>query len=117
MKYIPKAKLEAYLQVMSPLDSIHHVGHAAPSALFFQNGRRDKNILEHEAEALHQAASEPKRIAWYDAGHALNGQACRDRVEWLREQLDLDPLSPALMKQLGQFKLKQMARPTRPPRR
>ncbi len=110
-KAIPKAKLEAYLEMMTALDSIYHVSHAAPSALFFQNGRSDKNVAEHEALALHQAATDPKRIAWYNAGHALNGEACRDRYDWLGEQLHLDPLSSTLMKQLGRFKLKQMARP------
>jgi dienelactone hydrolase len=113
-KAIPKAKLETYLEMMTALDSIYHVSHAAPSALFFQNGRLDKNVPEHEAEDLHQAASEPKRIAWYDAGHALNVQACRDRYDWLGEHLNLAPLSPALMKELGKFKLKQMVRPKQP---
>jgi len=113
-KDIPKTKLEVYLERMTALDSIHHIGHAAPSALFFQNGHRDKNVPEHEALALHQAATEPKRVAWYNASHALNVQACRDRYDWLGEQLDLAPLSPALVKELGKFKLKQMVRPKRP---
>ena len=113
-KAIPKAKLEAYLEMMTALDSIYHISHAAPSALFFQNGRGDKNVPEHEALALHQAATEPKWVAWYNAGHALNVQACLDRYDWLCEQLNLDALSPALIKELGKFKLKQMRRPNRP---
>lgn len=101
----------AYLENMATLDSIHYVNQAAPAALLFQNGRSDPNVSELEAEALYQAASEPKQMLWYDAGHALNGAACRDRFDWLRGQLNLTPLSPALMKELGKFKLKWMARP------
>lgn len=102
---------DAYLEKMAALDSIHYVNQAAPAALLFQNGRSDPNVPEHEAEALFQAASEPKQHLWYDTGHALNGAACRDRFVWLRSQLDLAPLSPVLMKELGKFKLKWMARP------
>ena len=36
------------------------------------------------------AASEPKRVLWYDTGHELNEpQALRDRYRWLAEQLSL----------------------------
>jgi dienelactone hydrolase len=109
-KTIPPAELEAYLEIMTALDSIQHISHAAPSALFFQNGRRDKNVPEQEAIALHRAANEPKQVAWYNAGHALNARAHRERFAWLREQLDLDPLSPELSKKLGQISLKSMSR-------
>jgi hypothetical protein len=93
------------------IDPIHHVGHAAPAFLLFQNGRLDKNAPEKDVMALFEAASEPKQMAWYDTGHHLNGRACQDRYEWMREQLRLGPLSPELMKELGKFKLKQMVRP------
>ena len=101
----------AYLEAMASLDSIHYINQATPAALLFQNGRNDRNVPEHEAEALYQAASDPKQHLWYNAGHALNGAACRDRFDWLRSQLDLISLSPPLMKELGTFKLKWMARP------
>jgi len=105
---LPKTKLDAYVGLMEELDALRHVGQAAPSALLFQNGRSDKSVPRPQATALHEAAGEPKHIAWYDAGHALNGPACLDRYEWLRARLDLAPLSPALAKRLSQFKLKQM---------
>jgi hypothetical protein len=96
------------MQIINP---VHHANHAAPSALLFQNGRFDKNAPENNVKALFEAASEPKQMAWYDAGHHLDGKACQDRYEWMREQLDLDPLPPELMKELGKFKLKQMVSP------
>lgn len=110
VKLASKEKIDAYVAMMTQLDSIEYVSHAAPSALFFQNGQQDKNVSERQATALHQAASEPKRIGWYAAGHALNAQACRDRFAWLREQLALEPLSPTQMQYLKQFNLKQMAK-------
>jgi hypothetical protein len=32
---------------------------------------------------------EPKRVGFYDAGHALDAAARRERVEWLAERLSL----------------------------
>ena len=47
--------------------------------------------------ARRQAAvvSEPKRFKLYDAPHALNAEARRDRIAFLTEQLDLKPLPAA----------------------
>jgi len=107
-KSLPKDKLDAYLEAMTIIDPIHHVGHAAPSALLFQNGRLDKNALEKDVMTLYENATEPKQMAWYNTGHHLDGKASQDRYEWMRRQLNLDALSPRLMKELGEFKLKQM---------
>ena len=41
-------------------------------------------------EELHRAASVPKTILWYDAGHGLNQQAVFDRLDWLHGQIGLD---------------------------
>lgn len=105
---VPEDQLNLFLDAMRVIDPIHHVANAAPSALLFQNGRFDKNAPEKNVEALFEAASEPKQMAWYDAGHHLDGKACQDRYEWMRQQLNLDPLPSDLMKELGRFKLKQM---------
>lgn len=47
-----------------------------------------------DAEALHEAAPEPKTIRWYDGGHALPPQALSDRHEWLHVRIGLDLLGP-----------------------
>ncbi len=107
---VPKDKLEVFLDAMKVIDPIHHVGHASPSALLFQNGRLDKNALEKNVMALYEEAREPKQMAWYDAGHPLDGKACQDRYLWMRKQLNLDLLPLELMQELGEFKLKQMVR-------
>jgi dienelactone hydrolase len=87
---IPEKMREAWLEAMAPIDSIHYVGHAAPSVLFFQNARYDSLVTEADALAYQAAGSEPKRIEWYDSGHGLPDQAFYDMVEWLAEQIDID---------------------------
>jgi hypothetical protein len=41
--------------------------------------------------------SEPKRFKLYEAPHALNAEARRDRVAFLIEQLKLKPVSAAVV--------------------
>ena len=41
--------------------------------------------------------SEPKQFKLYDARHALNAEARRDRIAFLSGQLKLKPLDPALI--------------------
>jgi len=44
---------------------------------------------EGDAQQFFEAASEPREIRWYDAGHFLNDQARQDRMAWLGERLEL----------------------------
>jgi cephalosporin-C deacetylase-like acetyl esterase len=72
------------------LDSINpglYVGHAAPSRLFFQDGLHDEVAPRGSLVALYQAASQPKQIRWYDAGHTLNAKAVDDQLAWLQKEL------------------------------
>ena len=87
---IPTGMRERWLEAMEPIDSIHYVGHAAPSALFFQNARYDSLVTEADALAYQAAGSEPKRIEWYDSGHGLPDEAYYDNVNWLAEQIGID---------------------------
>jgi pimeloyl-ACP methyl ester carboxylesterase len=70
-------------------DPAHFVGHSSPAAVFLQYGRQDKPISEKMARRDFERFGEPKRIAFYDAGHALNAEARRERVEWLAGRLSL----------------------------
>ena len=77
-------------EVAELLDSVNpglYVGHAAPSHLFFQDGLHDEVAPRRSLVALYQAASEPKRIRWYDAGHTLNAKAVDDQLAWLQSKL------------------------------
>jgi hypothetical protein len=75
---------------MEPIEPIHFVGHASPSALFFQNARYDNLVNESDALTYQTTGSEPKKVAWYDSGHGLPSQAYMDMVEWLAEQIGID---------------------------
>ena len=80
--------LEQYAQAMAPIDPLQYIGHAAPSRLFFQFGRKDEVFSAEQFERYAQAASEPRRVEWYDANHFLEGSPARqDRLEWLKAQL------------------------------
>lgn len=79
-----------WLEAMSPIEPIHYVRHASPSALFFQNARFDRSVTEADALAYQAAGSEPKQVKWYDSGHGLPLQAYIDMVDWLGEQIGID---------------------------
>jgi dienelactone hydrolase len=85
------ATRNAWLRAMTPIEPIRFIAHAAPTALLLQNGRFDNLVPAADAQALHEAAPQPKTIRWYDAGHGLNQQAFFDRLDWLHEQIGLDP--------------------------
>ena len=81
---------ERWLEAMEPIEPIYYVGHASPSALFFQNARYDRLVTEEDALAYQAAGSEPKKVEWYESGHGLPEQAFVDMVDWLAEQIGID---------------------------
>jgi predicted esterase len=81
---------ERWLEAMEPIEPIHYVGHASPSALFFQNARFDRSVTEEDALAYQAAGSEPQKVQWYESGHGLPEQAFVDMVAWLAEKIGID---------------------------
>jgi dienelactone hydrolase len=69
---------------MWPTEPLHFIGRAAPAALLFQNGLYDTFVPPHDALRFYAAASEPKRMMWYDAGHNLPWSFVRDAADWLQ---------------------------------
>ena len=48
-----------------------------------------------------EAASEPKKVLWYDTGHELNDvRALADRATWLAPKLGLKPIQPLLVRRI-----------------
>src|SRR6185312_4389502 len=68
----PKEQLDNYFKVITPLDAINYVPHSRPTPLLFQFARFEQYFNEAAMEQYAQAASDPKRVLWYDSGHALN---------------------------------------------
>jgi len=85
-------------------DPIHFVGRSAPAAVFLQFGRQDKPISEKMARRSYELFAEPKRIAFYDAGHALNAEARRDRIEWLVKRLSLKAVDKVALARIPDLK-------------
>ncbi len=89
--FVAPAEVDAYRKALEAVDPISYLPHAAPADLYFQFGKNDNFIDGDTANQIFEAASQPKKIDWYDAGHTLNDQAVMDRLAWLETQLDLKP--------------------------
>jgi hypothetical protein len=59
--------------------------------VFLQYAAQEKFLTPDRARQYAAIVSEPKRLKLYDAPHALNAEARRDRVAFLCEQLKLKP--------------------------
>jgi len=90
-------KFDAFMAKNAWLDPGKFVSHAAPATVFLQYASQEKFLTPERAHAYAALVSEPKRFKEYDAPHALNAEARRDRIAFLTEQLRLKPLDPKLI--------------------
>lgn len=88
-------KFEAFEAKYYWADHGKYVSHAAPAVVFLQYATQEKFLTPERARLYAAVVSEPKRFVLYDAPHALNAAARRDRIAFLTEQLKLKPLSAA----------------------
>ena len=85
-------KVDAYIAKYSYLDQGKYVSHAAPAVVFLQYGSQETFLNAERARLYAAVVSEPKQLKIYDAPHALNAEARRDRIAFLTEQLKLKSL-------------------------
>lgn len=85
-----------YAEGLAAVAPVNAVKHASGASLFFQYADADSYVSAAQAQALFDAAPEPKTTQTYESGHALqrNAQATQDRLNWLREQLGLSAPNP-----------------------
>ena len=88
-------KFDAFVAKYSWLDPGKFVSHAAPSVVFMQFATQEKFMTADIARQYAAIVSEPKRFNLYEAPHALNAEARRDRLAFLCEQLKVKPLTAA----------------------
>lgn len=74
-----------------PADPVRYVHKIAPRPVLFQNGRHDVLVAPAAAEALQNAAGEPKKITWYNSDHIgldedVVRQVLDEAMQWLLEQ-------------------------------
>lgn len=75
--------------VRTLVDPVRAVRRFAGRPILMVHGRHDRTITPDQAERLFAAASEPKRMVWYNGGHWLPDGAVRDAAAWLAAQLEL----------------------------
>jgi len=99
----PKEQLDKYFKTVVSLDAINYVPHAAPTPLLFQFARFERYFNEVSMQRYAKAASEPKQVLWYDAGHELNDlQPLIDRAKWPQRYIGFGPIAPILLRSLEQ---------------
>jgi fermentation-respiration switch protein FrsA (DUF1100 family) len=55
--------------LLAPIEPLDYVSLIAPRHTVIMNGRRDDRIPRESVQLLYEAAREPKRLIWLDAGH------------------------------------------------
>lgn len=91
-KQVGPEKFDAFIARYSYLDQGKYVSHAAPAVVFLQYATKEQFMTADYARAYEKIVSEPKRFKLYEAEHALNAAARKDRIAFLTEQLKLKPL-------------------------
>jgi dienelactone hydrolase len=84
-------KFDAFVAKSSWLDPGLFISHAAPAVVYLQYGGQEKFLTPERARKYAALVSDPKQLKIYDAPHALNAEARRDRINFLCEQLRLKP--------------------------
>jgi cephalosporin-C deacetylase-like acetyl esterase len=90
-------KVDAFVAKYDYLDQGKFVSHAAPAVVLLQFATQETFITPERARQYAAVVSEPKIFKLYDAPHALNAEARRDRIHFLIEQLKLTPVSEAVI--------------------
>jgi len=96
-------KFDAFTAKYSWLDPGKFVSRAAPAEVFLQYAAQEKFLTPDRARQYAAIVSEPKQLKIYDALHALNAEARRDRVAFLCQQLKLKPPAAKLVSRVPQL--------------
>ena len=71
-------------------DPVAHIPRLAPRPVLFVNASRDETIPRENAEALHEAARDPKEVLWFDCTHSeLPGAALKAMWRFLGNHLEV----------------------------
>src|ERR1700694_1656770 len=80
-------KFDAFTARYAWMDAGKYVSRAAPAAMFLQYASEEPFLNGDIAKKYFEIVSEPKKLKIYEAPHALNAEATRDRIAFLAEQL------------------------------
>ncbi len=87
VELMPPALREDGTRLLGDVDPLRWIRRARPARLLLQAGRADEIVPQPALERLAAAASRPKDVRWYDAGHGLGTPAMRERMDWLASVL------------------------------
>src|SRR5450759_1636411 len=105
------AKWDAFAAEHAWADPGPYVAHAAPATVFLQYATREDFLTPSRATEYAANVSEPKRFKLYEAPHALNAEARRERLAFLAEMLSVPPPDPAAIAAVP-----ELVQPPPPPR-
>jgi dienelactone hydrolase len=86
---MPDSERGAFIARLKPLDALEHLGKASPAPVYLQFGTKDFHVPKERADRIVSATGNPRKVDWYEAGHGLNADAIRDRMEWIKQQWKL----------------------------
>jgi dienelactone hydrolase len=92
---IGRAKWDPFVAAHAWADPGPWVAKAAPAKVFLQYATHEDFLTPARAKEYAANVSEPKRFKLYEAPHALNAEARRDRIAFLVEALAVPPPDPA----------------------
>jgi pimeloyl-ACP methyl ester carboxylesterase len=94
-------KLKKHVEILSVLDAIRYIPHAAPIPLLFQFARYERYFDQPAMDRYYAAASQPKEEREYSSGHDLNGPGViADRARWLAEKLRTPAMALVLTEEI-----------------
>ena len=80
---LSRATSEASERILGDVDPAKWVGSISPRPLLFVNGTRDTVIPKASAEALINAAKQPKPVIWDDVGHTVSPLKLMEIYGWI----------------------------------
>jgi cephalosporin-C deacetylase-like acetyl esterase len=96
-------KVDAFVNKYAWLDQGKYVAHAAPASVFLQYATKEDFLTPERAREYFAIISEPKVLKFYEAPHALNAEARRDRIAFLVKELNLKPPDPAAIARIPEL--------------
>lgn len=96
-------KFDAFFLKYDWLDEGKYVSHAAPATVFLQYATKEDFLTPAVAEEYYAIISKPKSLKFYDAPHALNSEALRDRIAFLVKELHLKAPDPAAVARIPEL--------------
>jgi cephalosporin-C deacetylase-like acetyl esterase len=102
-KQIGAEKFDAFIAKYAWLDQGKYVAHAAPATVLLQFATQEDFLTPALAREYAAIVSDPKIFELYEAPHALNAAARRDRVAFLAKELGLVAPDPAAIERVPEL--------------